>query len=339
MILRTEEECFAIVKDARQRLKGIPAAKANAATLDGYEREFERLVGETGRDHTTLWAAACNTSSKRTYYRRLAAIRHCLRSNIETRLRLQDKLQRSGDKATWQVEIEHLAGLVELAALIDGAKGFCPIQQPKPRQSKRQTLRGLPLDWREQMLERFRTSKYLLAYVVQALSGCRPDELQNGVTVRRDARTIEFVVLGSKVKETQGQPVRTICYSTAGTHPLVVEILKHLPVKGSVVVDVANKDSYTSALRRVGKLIWPRRRSEITPYCLRHAAAADWKAHLSPEEVSSALGHAVDATASQYGQRQMSGGGGLHPTQITAERPIKPTRRPIPGHGDAKPRR
>ncbi|MGA4079917.1 hypothetical protein ACI2VA_08645 [Ralstonia nicotianae] len=339
MILRTDEERFAIVKDARQRLREIPASKANAATLEGYEREVERLVGETGRDHMDLWAAACDTSSKRTYYRRLAAIRHCLRTNLELRLRLQDQLQRSGDKATWQVEIEHLAGLVELAAVIGGAEGSCPIQQARPRKSKRQTLRGLPLDWREQMLERFRTSKYLLPYVVQALSGCRPDELQNGVTVRRDTHNIEFVVLGSKVKETQGQPIRSIRYSTAGTHPLVVEILKHLPTEGSSVVDVANKDSYTSALRRVGRQIWPRRQSEITPYCLRHAAAADWKAHLSPEEVSSALGHAVDATASQYGQRQMSGGGGLCPSQIAAERPIKPTRRPIPGHGGVKPRR
>ncbi|MGE6497104.1 hypothetical protein ACQKFX_21335 [Cupriavidus metallidurans] len=335
-----EQQKFVIIKKARAQLKAMPESKASQTTIEGYEREFNRLVGTSeSREHMDLWHAVCDTTKKRTFYRRLAALRYGLRAQLSASLRRQDQAQRNGNTVAWRDEVEYLSGLLELATLMEQAKGTCPILDAQPRQSKRRTLRGLPSDWRHQMSNGLSTSKYHLAYLAEALTGCRPDELQRGVQVHRSIGHVEFIIAGSKVKATQGQPTRSIRYSTSDQHPLVQEILKYIPQQADaeITVSVANKVSYTSALRRVGKRLWPRRQSEITPYCLRHAAASDWKAHLPTEQVSAALGHAVDATASLYGQRQMGGGGsGLSPIGVNAERAIKPTRNTKPGHIDSK---
>ncbi len=336
-IERPDDACFGVIKAARQRLKALPESRGSTATIKDYEIEFNRLVGESAaRDHKDLWASACKTDSKRTYYRRRAALKHVLRRQLQETLARQDQFQRAGDAAAWYEEVGYLEGLIELANVIEDAKGQCPIAAPKPRHSKRQDLRGLPADWRERMLKGMSASKYRVPYLVAALSGCRPEELQNGVAVRLIDEKIELTVVGAKVKGTQGQPMRTVTYAREG-HPLVDELAKFLRERAvaSATISVESKVAFTSAIRRLGRKLWPGRKSEITPYCLRHQAAADWKAYLDGDQVSAALGHAVDATASNYGQAQMSRGGGLRPEHVLAERAIKPTRTDL-GHIVAK---
>lgn len=340
MTERTTEECFAIVKDARNRLKSMPASKASEATISGYAREFDRLVGESGREPVDLWAAVCNTSSKRTYHRRVAALRHNLRLQLEAALRRQDQHQRANDTPAWLQEIEYVASLLELAQLVEAARGKCPLENPKPRSSKRQALRGLSPDWREQIGQAMKTSKYHIAYLVAAATGCRPDELERGIQVCVANGEITFTIVGSKVKELQGQPTRSIVYTIDESPSLVHELVVYMQANGTeMTVRVTSKVNFTSAIRRIGRLLWPRRQAEITPYCLRHAAANDFKASLEREQVSAALGHAVDATASMYGQHQMSRGGGLKPSSVRAERSIKHTRSAHPSHSGPAQRR
>lgn len=340
MTERTTEECFAIVKDARNQLKSMPASKASEATISGYAREFDRLVGESGREPAELWAAVCNTSSKRTYHRRVAALRHNLRLELEAALRRQDQHQRANDSPAWQQEIEYVASLLELTQLVEASRGKCPLENPKPRSSKRQALRGLPSDWREQVGQAMKTSKYYVAYLAAAVTGCRPDELERGLQVSVANGEISFTIEGSKVKELQGQPTRSIVYSLDKSHALLDELVAYVQAHGTeMTIRVPSKVNFTSAIRRVGRLLWPRRQAEITPYCLRHAAANDFKAAFEREQVSAALGHAVDATASMYGQHQMSRSGGLQPLSVQAERSIKATRSTHPSHNDSAPQR
>ena len=141
------------------------------------------------------------------------------------------------------------------------------------------------------------------------------------------------------MKETQGQPTRQVTYENidANTHPLVQAL--HREICSESIIDEdsrevliridGEKSGFSSAIRRAGHRLWPRRRSEITPSCFRHAAASDFKEHLAADEVSAAIGHCADATKSRYGQRQMSSGSeGLRPSSVKAERPIRATSNP-----------
>lgn len=205
--------------------------------------------------------------------------------------------------------------------------GKCSIVSPKARHSKRRDLRGLPETWRELMHTGLATSKYRIQYLVTALTGCRPAELeQPGIMVSISDRMLTFTIAGAKVKsDSQGQPFREISYSLDDPHPLVQSLLiDEQFTPGNVRVQ--SKQNFTSAIRRVGKKVWPRRKAEITPYCLRHAAASDFKQVLSPDDVSKAMGHRVDATKSLYGQYQMSRSGGLKPSAVSASHPIKSTK-------------
>jgi integrase len=320
---------FDVIKAARDLSKIAPTSTALPATLESYEREIGRLIKKNqARFAAELWAAICNTQSKRTYYRRIAAARNFIQSNLELALRQQDKLQRNKDDEGWLRKVRAIEYLLDLHRILERNKGNCPITDPVKRHSKRQDIRGLPDDWREQMLDAMEMSKYKIDYLVAAVTGCRPHELQTGIEVHLNSDFISFTIKGAKVKTHQGQPERTIQYSVGCSSPLVKSIIDEMRLQQAeyAVVKVEKKENFTSALRRFGKKLWPRRHAEITPYCLRHAAASDFKRYLPPEDVSRALGHAVDATASIYGQRQMSTTrSGLQPTDVRADRLIKIT--------------
>lgn len=300
-------------KLARQLLAELPAPVISARTKSDYGRTFQRLLRKSGSaapDH--LLAAAKDTSSPRTYYKRIAAIKYGLRNLAE--------------KALDQNKPEVLGYLKSLHKLLNQQAGACPIASPKARHSKRQDLNGLPPTWRELMYAGFLKSKYRVPYLIMAITGCRVEELQSpGVMVSKSNDMLTFTITGAKVKDSQGQPIREISYPINDPHPLIQSLLADKEFKIDLI-GVPSKENYTSAIRRVGRKLWARRKSEITPYCLRHAAASDFKDHLSPDEVSKALGHAVAATRSRYGQRQMSRSGGLKPSAVSASRPIKSTK-------------
>lgn len=325
----TKSRAFGTIKTARDLIKVLPSASASPTTLQSYEREISRLIAKNHtRSPSDLWMAICDTQKVRTYYKRIAAARHFILSNLQLALRQQDRQQRAQDEGGWISTVRVIERLVELDQIIEKSAGKCPIADPIKRHSKRQDIRGLPDDWREQMHDAMKTSKYKVDFLVAAVTGCRPHELQYGVQVRLDSALITFTITGAKVKAQQGQPERTIEYSANSAHPLVKALVEEMRSQQAeiAIVKVESKENFTSSIRRYAKKLWPCRRAELTPYCLRHAAASDFKRHLSPEDVSRALGHAVDATASIYGQRQMSSSrGGLQPAAVRAARIIKAT--------------
>jgi integrase len=314
----TVPDSSVIISAARQLLEQLPPSNASTATKKAYKRELHRLITNSkARTPDQLWAAICTTQSKRTYYRRVAAVTHGLRNMIE--------------EALEQERIGILEFSIGMHARLLEDKGVCPIADPKPRHSKRQDLRGLPVDWRESLLSALSESQFRCAYLVSAVSGCRPAELEAGVAVAISGTSLTVRIKGAKVKNTQGQPWREITYEIdSDAHELVQalykEIARNAPIHagfGELEVKVENKAGFTSAIRRAGRHIWPKRRSEITPYCLRHAAASDWKAGLSADEVSAALGHLSPDTKRLYGQSQMSKAGGLRPVAVQADRQVK----------------
>lgn len=333
-----KENLYAIVKSGRELMKLLPTSSASLATLTGYDREIQRLAERyNARLASQLWESITTTTrSKRTYHRRLAALRHHIKSSLDRLVPLQDAQQKLGNTIEWLSTVHSIKNLVSLNGFIESNRGICPIAEPEKRHSKRQDLRGLPDDWREQMLREFITSKYRTDFMIAAITGCRPAELEKGIQITTTAASITLRIEGAKVKEQQGQPWREIRYSISENSSALIKSL-HKEIfdqfgDETILAVTESKVNFTSAIRRVGKKLWPRRNSEITPYSLRHQAASDFKKFLSEEEVSIALGHTVDETKRLYGQAQMaSGSGGLAPASVSAARAVRATRKATPG--------
>lgn len=339
--MKTQEEIFEIVKTARQRVKELPSKKLTQSTDHGYVREYNRMVGEEGVNPEKLWSAICATQSKSTYRRRVAATIHCCRTQLQETLRGQDAAQRTGDMNAVRHHAAVLEEVIGILNIIDGHKGLCPLENTVRRKSKRSDLKYLPSNWRDQLHMQLEGSKYELAYLVEAVSGCRPGELEKGVKVicskENDLLTIR-IDNGVKVTDQKGQPWREITYR-ADQNLLVrtlFDICKNV-VSGTerteTIVYVEKTTNWRAALSSAGQKLWPKLRFRVCPYHLRNAAASDWKrAGLHEEEISAALGHCVNKTSSNYGQLQIGqGSGGLRPSNIKAARTVLQTRSPTPG--------
>ncbi|XXF08133.1 site-specific integrase [Pseudomonas sp. D2-3] len=235
-----------------------------------------------------------------------------------------------------------IEGVIGVIDIVERHKGECPLEATVRRKSKRSDLRKLPNDWREQLYKQLEHSKYELTYLVEAVSGCRPGELEKGVKVicTEEGRLTIRIDNGVKVTEEKGQPWREISYRIdQDAHSLVKALFEACRKpdndagKTETVVRIERSTNWRASLSSAGQKLWPRLNFRICPYHLRNAAASDFKRSvLSDEEVSAALGHCVDKTASIYGQFQIGQGGyGLSPDEVRAARPILNTRTPVPG--------
>jgi len=189
------------------------------------------------------------------------------------------------------------------------------------RHTKRRSLRGLPSDWREQLVHASARSKYALQIQVMALCGCRPEELAKGVLIRREGDELVIGIEGAKVSKrtSGGQPWREL--RIAADHPLVAGMEDGR-------YSVPNAKAIENAIEHFATKLWPRRTEKISAYSLRHAAASDYKAAgLDQPTVAAALGHASTATMDRYGSASAGGKGGLKLKSTEAARAVRePTR-------------
>ncbi|WP_165680984.1 hypothetical protein [Metapseudomonas otitidis] len=338
--MKTKEEIFEIVRTARQRIKDLPPKRLTKSTDDGYVREYNRMIGDEGANPEELWSAICATQSKSTYRRRVAATMHCCRAQLQEALRSQDAAQRTGDMNAVRYQVAVIEEVVGILNIIDEHKGQCPLENTVRRKSKRSDLKYLPSNWRDQLHRQLEGSKYELAYLVEAVSGCRPAELEKGVKVicsKESGLLTVRIDNGVKVTDQKGQPWREITYRVDQS-PLVralFEACKNVvsgTERNETVVYIEKTTNWRAALSSAGQKLWPRLRFRVCPYHLRNAAASDWKrAGRNEEEISAALGHCVNKTSSNYGQFQIGkGGGGLSPVKVKAARPIQNTRTSVP---------
>lgn len=310
----------------------------SAETKANYDAEIRRtiakarLAGRGENNADAFFSALSETRSKATYYRRRAAANYFLRSRIATILAKLDAATTDGEIASICKMINLMANIKRLMTM---KAGICPITDPTARSSKRRMLGGLSKDgdFREKLYEQFLGSKYQLAFLLAAVTGPRPQELQKGLHVRLEGEILSVKIIGDKVKEAQGQEFRIIEYdlSRGPTNFLLSEIVRLIGVDGArgTTVFVDSKVNFTSALRRAGKVLWPKKK-DVTPYVLRHAIASQWKQTLDPDDVSIALGHSSSKTRSRYGQAQlMRGASSLAPASVRGSRPVRVTSRSL----------
>lgn len=205
--------------------------------------------------------------------------------------------------------------------------------QRTQRRSKRQSLAGLPTNWRTDLCKRAADGRYLFPLMVLAMTGCRPSELVAGIQIWRaqDIATgkdlIHFRIRGAKVKASQGQPYRTISYEARDSHPLIVVLNELLLAQedSQVFAQIGSAINLTIEIRRLAHCLWPKHKHTVTAYCFRHQFAADLKASDDEEATSRGLGHLSARTRRLYGTAaQASKGHRNRPLRVEAERPVKP---------------
>ncbi len=304
----------------------------SARTKLAYERQAQRLLQCAQHVEGGLFAVVQSTTHVSTFRKRLVALEHFLSS------RQKQLTQQLNAPAAHTAEILHLRCLLQLKRLhaLQRLRQEGMIGERAKRRSKRQSLAGLPANWRIALCKRAASGRYLFSLIVLALTGCRPSELAHGIDVWRgkDENTgkllIHFRIRGAKVKDLQGQPLRTISYDTNDPHPLVVVVNELLDTQSEprVFAQVRSAVNLTVEIRRLARSLWPKHKQPITAYCFRHQFAADLKANGDDEATSRGLGHISAETRRLYGTAgQASKGHRLRPLRVEVERPVKPRSR------------
>ena len=343
---------FAEISIALDLMNSVPVTKANAKTTSGYEVLVKRIVdrasaqakidnpGAGGVFSRQLVEEARKTTKVRTWQSRRAALLYIARIQIGKSLARQETLQRKLREANIEVATDprwqDAVGLATFwAAVIESVRSAPPIpaDQRKNKHSKRQDIKRLPFDWRTALIARL--PKYRLATLAQAVTGCRPEELQSGVELRIAGAMLIARIHGSKVTVKSGQPWRELHYPLQHEGELVPDLIAMVVEAGGVcVARVASGTRYTGALRAAGKRLYPdqpgkKPMPDITAYCFRHAAASDMKASkLSGLQISAALGHCTEVTKSNYGSFSQGKKGGVSPIRVTAAREVKANANP-----------
>jgi len=187
--------------------------------------------------------------------------------------------------------------------------------------SKRQSLNGLPENWRSQLIRAVNTKEDQLALMVMALAGARPDELRLGVQlVIETDQCLTFRIQGAKVSEITGggQVWRELTVDAWRVldDDLVYELMAYIQEHHITTIQIAPKNAFQKRLQRIRDQmtqydpVW----KKVSAYSLRHQFAADLKADTTIhfDDISAAMGHASDRTKQCYGHSsQKRGKGGI----------------------------
>lgn len=226
---------------------------------------------------------------------------------------------------------------VRAAAAIEALAKVQTAERPAPTK-KRQTKRAsLPknADWQARIFEAATPAQRPGVAVLWA-TGCRPIEIEKGLDIMRDQRgRLVVVVPGAKVRDAHnaGQPQRVL---------LIDETTEAGKVLASILGDARAVTVQRSATRLNKDFAAIREKigGKVSPYSMRHQAAAELKAELDPKVVAAALGHRSIKSQKRYGSvKQARGGGAIltakatHPVREAplSSPPQKPGQQPRPG--------
>jgi integrase len=264
-----------------------------------------------GKRYFLKHAAVTETSSKRTYYVRKAALTfyavEMLRASLDTD---DEKLFAQALSTLLKFHTEDVPG----SAMRQGRK--CPISNPQPVRGKRKSLQGLPQNWIDMMLANLSGPKRDWLLVLSA-AGVRPQELANGVKVTPHKSGVIFEVLGAKTGKGYGQPVRQFY--------VVSKFATELAASGPQTITAISANAVSAFVSKLGRKIFkPHEAIEsVSAYTFRHQFSADLKAtNLLGDEISAILGHSVNDTKNHYGVRVQSRGS-IKVKLLFATRPVK----------------
>lgn len=300
----------------------IPESPTGAA----FKRQkvlVERLLAESDSeiaspDHIWDWLAH-KTRSCATWFSYRAALLAICRAMLGEELTAWEAAL-SNPALLGENELGDLAETCQSwAGIIAACPSGCPIEDRKKRLSKRDSLKGLPQDWPEQILMEL-SDKWKPAWTLAVLSGARPVELARGVDVAMAGDVCTVGIAGAKVSTTKGQPFREITFLPADSW---LDVLSQMVGRYQLP---DSTDAFSEAVRRASRRLWPKRKQVVSAYSARHLAASRWKIGGDAAATAKAMGHSVLSTQSRYGHRKM-GKGGERPN-VTASREPRDDRSP-----------
>lgn len=178
--------------------------------------------------------------------------------------------------------------------------------QSRKKMSLKDELGLLPAGWQEKIVAHAQSSEaYADAIAILALVGCRPDELERGVSVRLDREPAVIRIRGAKLGEHSGQPWREIDVATSALPPHLLRCLQD--ERDVAFVTIPSTDALRQALYRISEDLWPGG-LRVAPYHFRHSRAETlrengWAAH----EIAAVLGEQSAHTVSHYGRKTRPG--------------------------------
>ncbi len=315
---------------AEHRLAQEQIRPIKASTAAEYDRAWARLKGQHWRNYAAIHQIKSKSS--------LAVLRAAWRRGIAQQI--LNGIESTHDD--WDQSIRALyaqldddirrVGYVPAADSSHTSKGR---QHSSRKSSKRQSLNGLPDNWRSQLIRAMNTKEDQLAMMVMALTGARPEEMRLGIQlVIETNHCLTFHIQGAKVSAITGggQTWRELTVDAWRVldDDLVYELMACIQEHQITTIQIDPKNAFQKRLQRIRDQmtqydpVW----KKVSAYSFRHQFAADLKADTTThfDDISAAMGHASDRTKQHYGHSsQKRGKGGI--TQITAASPIKAHRK------------
>ncbi len=302
MNMQARMEEFELVTAVRKAIAGV-GKNATAATADEYKAVYERLV--------RLDELPENAKSRADYYRRRAAIVYLEANHAREALRARDKSPDGSEERTAAVaELKRIQEIFQRyppdpartrhASNAPGIRwsDVASEKAPTTSKSKRNSLGALMRrsGWQDALMQHV-SERHRAALAVAILTGARPAEIAQGVKIRCVGDQLRCEIKGAKIGEHRGQPIRTLALAVegeAGRH------LAALAEAGEIVVTTHPK-RLSDAVTQAGRRAFPRLRSNISPYSLRHAVASVLKATVDTDDVAQVLGHRASRSQQVYG--------------------------------------
>ncbi len=227
------------------------------------------------------------------------------------------------DRCTQDLQNITAIGLEECLAISE--------REPVKARSKKQALRQLKPDWRDRFLEANQNSPtYRAPVLLMRHCGMRPHELQCGVKLKRLGDTVCVAIRGAKVRETAGQPWRTMMLDASF---LPTWFLDEIGMQERTIS--ANAENMRSHLARVSNKLFVRSCREgrrdplVSAYVFRHALTTDMRANgFTTAQMAAVLGETAEDTVAWYGLQPRGGSRPLVPVAIVrnslqAARPVR----------------
>ncbi len=261
-----------------------------------------------GSDEEQRWAQVMGpyAPSANSFYMMRPAICWQKKREILKTLRQLSALDISSEMRVLKELVTQLAHQKNTLGILEQLKRADVLQATGGKTRKPQSLRDdlsvLPTGWQAKIMDRAQASDiYADAVAILALTGCRPDELAQGVTVRFDAEPAVIRISGAKLGDNAGQPWREIEIPTAQLPPHMLLCLRE--ERDVVEVKVDSTDALRQAIYSYSRELWPNS-IPISPYHFRHNMAETlrengWPAH----EIAAVLGERSAATVSHYGRK------------------------------------
>ena len=261
---------------------------------------LERFRRTTGTPHQR-WAESLKAYApvSSSFYAMRAAMVWMFKNSLQRRLFEEGFSEPCGSENRLSDILQHLEIVQNLGRqdLLDRSG-----QVRVKKTSKKNDLPKLPEGWRNQLVDRAQSStRYAKAIEILHLTGCRPEELRQGVTVTRNGQDAEIFISGAKVRARCGQKWRQVSVPMAALSPSLQRAIRG--DRGSVRVTIASTGGLRDKLRRMSRALWPRG-VVVTPYHFRHALAEDlrrdgWESH----QIAEVLGQQSAKTQRLYGRK------------------------------------